>query len=231
MLSSSQSRALDKTYSKLPMSFEKNVGQSRAGADFIARGSGYSVFLAPGEALLALKKQEPSDRTSDAFPKHKEGAATIRMRLVGSGPARAAGEDQLPGKVNYLIGNDSTKWHRGMPTFAKVRYPGVYPGIDVVYYGNQGRLEYDFIVNPGADPGTITLAFTGGRIDTKKDGDLVLATAGGSMSMHWPYIYQEIDGAKRPVAGGFVKRDPPGLACPFRRVWRRQGPAPTDDRV
>jgi hypothetical protein len=75
-----------------------------------------------------------------------------------------------------------------------------------VYYGNQGRLEYDFIVNPGADPGTITLAFTGGRIDTKKDGDLVLATAGGSMSMHRPYIYQEIDGAKRPVAGGYAKR-------------------------
>jgi hypothetical protein len=169
MLSSSPSRALDKMYSKLPMSFEKNVGQNRAGADFIARGSGYSVFLAPGEAVLALKKQRQSDRTSDGLAKHKERTATIRMTLVGSGPSRAAG-DQLPGKVNYFIGNDPTKWHREMPTFAKVRYPGVYPGIDVVYYGNQGRLEYDFIVTPGADPGAITLAFTGARIDIEKDG-------------------------------------------------------------
>jgi hypothetical protein len=128
------------------------------------------------------------------------------MTLAGSGPARAAGEDQLPGKVNYFMGNDSTKWHRDMATFAKVRYPGVYPGIDVVYYGNQGRLEYDFIVTPGADPGAITLAFTGAKIDTKKDGDLVLATAGGSLSMHRPYIYQEIDGAKHPIAGGYAKR-------------------------
>ena len=202
MLSTSPSRALDKTYSKLPMSFEKNVGQAGAGADFIARGSGCSVSLASGEAVLALKKQRPLDRPSDRLAKHKERAAIIRMTLVGSGPARAAGEDQLPGKVNYFIGNDATMWRRDMPTFAKVRYPGVYPGVDVVYYGNQGRLEYDFIVTPGSDPRAITLAFTGATIHIEEDGDLVLATAGGSMSMHRPYIYQEIGGAKRPIAGG-----------------------------
>ena len=88
MLSTSPSRALDKTYSKLPMSFEKNVGQAGAGADFIARGSGYSVSLASGEAVLALKKQRPLDRPSDNLAKHKERAAIIRMTLVGSGPAR-----------------------------------------------------------------------------------------------------------------------------------------------
>lgn len=205
MLSSSPSRALDKTYSKLPMSFEKIIGQSRAGADFIARGAGYSVLLGPGEVVLAMKKRDP-ERTSGTFPKHKEGAATIRMTLVGSGPGRATGEDKLPGKVNYFIGNDSTKWHRDMPTFAKVRYQNVYAGIDVVYYGNQGRLEYDFIVTPGADPGAISLSFTGAKVDTERDGDLVLAMAGGSMSMHRPYIYQEIDGTKRPISGGYAKR-------------------------
>ena len=168
ILSSLPGRALDKTYGKLPMSFEKNFGQGGAGADFVARGSGYSVFLAPGEAVLALKKQKPLDRPSNGFAGNKERAATIRMTLVGSGPARAAAEDQLPGKVNYFLGNDATKWRRDLPTFAKVRYPGVYPGIDVVYYGNQGRLEYDFIVTPGADPKAIALAFTGARIDIER---------------------------------------------------------------
>jgi hypothetical protein len=206
ILSSLPGRALDKTYSKLPMSFEKNVGQGGAGADFIARGSGYSVFLTPGEAVLALKKQRPLDRPSDGLSRHKERAATIRMSLVGSGPARAAAEDQLPGKVNYFLGNDAAKWRRDLPTFAKVRYPGVYPGIDVVYYGNQGRLEYDFIVNPGADPRAITLAFTGARIDIDQDGGLVFAMADGSMAMHRPYIYQEIGGTKRSIAGGYAKR-------------------------
>jgi len=202
---SSPSRALNKAYSKLPMSFEKNVGQSRAGADFMARGAGYSVLLASGEAVLALKKQGPSDRASDTLANHKERTATIHMTLVGSDPAGAAVEDQLPGKVNYFVGNDPTKWHRDMRTFAKVHYSGVYPGIDVVYYGNQGRLEYDFIVSPGADPGAITLAFTGAGIDIENDGDLVLAAEGGSISMHRPYNYQEIDGAKREISGGYAK--------------------------
>lgn len=195
---SSESRPIKKTYTNLPMSFEKNVGQSRAGADFIARGSGYSVFLAARETVLALKKQ-------------RKDTAAIRMTLVGSALVRAAGEDQLPGKVNYFMGNDPTKWRRDMRTFAKVRYPEVYPGIDVVYYGNQGRLEYDFIVAPGADAGAITLSFTGASIDIENCGDLAIRAEGGSMSMHRPYIYQEIDGAKRTIAGGYTQRADGGI--------------------
>ena len=106
---SSPSRALHNTYAKLPMTFEKNVGQSRTGADFIARGSGYSVFLRPDEAVLALKKQREPGRIFDVSAEQKESTATIRMRLAGSGPSRAAAEEQLPGKVNYLVGNDATK--------------------------------------------------------------------------------------------------------------------------
>jgi beta-propeller repeat-containing protein len=174
--------------------------------DFIARGAGYSVFLTPGEAVLAVKKQRPADRTHEPATRQAEGGATIRMALVGSGPARAAGEDEFPAKANYFIGNDPGKWHRGVPTFAKVRYAGVYPGIDVVYYGNQRQLEYDFIVSPGADPGAITLAFTGASVGIEKSGDLVLAAAGGHVSMHRPRIYQEIDGTKLAVSGGYVKR-------------------------
>ena len=197
---------LDKTYSKLPMIFEKNGGQSGTRVDFIARGSGYTVFLAAGEAVLRVKKQRPPDRIANAVRKHEENGATIRMALVNSNPARAAGENQLPGKVNYFLGHDPAKWRRDVPTFAKVRYQSVYPGIDVVYYGNQDRLEYDFIVSPGTDPAAITLAFTGARVEIEKGGDIVLAEAHGSSSMRRPYIYQEIEGTKRAIAGGYVKR-------------------------
>lgn len=199
--------ALDKTYSKLPMSFEKNAGQSRFGVDFIARGSGYSVLLASSEAVLVVKTHKPLDRIIEPNSKHDESVATIHMALVGSEPARGVvGEDKLPGKANYFVGHDPAQWHRDVPTFAKVRYSRVYPGIDVVYYGNQGRLEYDFIVSPGADPAAITLGFTGAAAEIDKDGDLVLALADAATSMPRPYIYQEIAGKQRAIAGGYVKR-------------------------
>jgi hypothetical protein len=199
--------ALEKTYSKLPMSFEKNAGQSRPGVDFIARGSGYSVLLASSEAVLVVKRHKPLDRIIEHDSKHDESIATIHMALVGSAPARGVvGEDQLPGKANYFVGHDPGQWHRDVPTFAKVRYSRVYPGIDVVYYGNQGRLEYDFVVSPGADPSAITLGFTGAAAEIDKDGDLVLALADAATSMRRPYIYQEIAGKQRAITGGYVKR-------------------------
>jgi hypothetical protein len=183
----------DRTYGTIPMSFGKNVGQSHAGVDFIAKGSGYGVFLSANEAVLAVKKRDAD-------------GATIRMQLAGASPAQAAGEDQLSGKANYFLGREPANWYRDVPLFAKVRYSSVYPGIDVVYYGNEGRLEYDFIVSRGADPRAIALAFSGADADINKDGDLVLTVAGGSLSMHRPYIYQQTGGAKRAVAGGYVKR-------------------------
>ena len=199
--------ALEKTYSKLPMRFEKNAGQTRSGVDFVARGSGYSVLLASGEAVLMVKTHKPLDRIIEPNSRHDESVATIRMALVGSEPARGVvGEDMLPGKANYFVGHDPAQWHRDVPTFAKVHYSRVYPGIDVAYYGNQGRLEYDFIVSPGADPSAIVLGFTGAAAEIDKDGDLVLALADAATSMRRPYIYQEIAGKQRAIAGGYVKR-------------------------
>src|SRR5262249_28872810 len=153
--------AFENTYNKLPMAFEKNAGQSRPGVDFIARGSGYSVLLASSEAVLVVKTHTALDRIIEPASRHDESVATINMALIGSAPATAVGENKLPGKANYFVGHDPAQWRRDVPTFAKVRYSRVYPGIDVVYYGNQGRLEYDFIVSPGADPSAITLGFTG----------------------------------------------------------------------
>src|SRR5881275_3237430 len=103
----------------------------------------------------------------------------IRMVLDGANKNPAAsGDELLPGKSNYFIGNDPAKWHRDIPQFARVRYENVYPGVNLVYYGNQGRLEYDFVVAPGADPRAITLSVEGAEsVRLNRHGDLVLHTA------------------------------------------------------
>ena len=108
------------------------------------------------------------------------------MRLAGGNPrALVSGIDELPGKVNYLVGSDRGQWKTGIPTFAKVKYQGVYSGIDLVYYGNQGHLEYDFIIAPGADPRVIAMNFEGaGRLEVDDNGDLVLKAGSSSLRQH-----------------------------------------------
>ncbi|MBX3303499.1 MAG: hypothetical protein KF693_14890 [Nitrospira sp.] len=108
--------------------------------------------------------------------------AVVRMKLEGANPSPAIdGLEQLPGIVNYFIGNDPAKWRTKIPTYAKVQYEEVYPSIDLAYYGNQGKLEYDFIVAPGADPNQIMLAFEGtSDIKVAESGDLLLTTALGT---------------------------------------------------
>ena len=124
------------------------------------------------------------------------------MLLAGANPtSQVVGLEELPGKANYFIGNDRTKWRTNIPTYAKVRYQEVYPGVDLVYYSKQGQLEYDFVVAPGADPKTISLAFTGAeRIEAENEGDLILRTAGGNIRLHRPVVYQEIDGTRKSIA-------------------------------
>jgi hypothetical protein len=123
-----------------------------------------------------------------------------RLTLVNANPqAKAAGHDALPGKSHYLIGNDPATWRTNISTYAKVTYAGVYPGVDLVYYGNRGRLEYDFVLAPGADPDLVTLAFEGTRdvhIDAR--GDLVLSVeGGGEVRQHKPVVFQERAGVKQ----------------------------------
>lgn len=179
---------------QLPLRFEPNQGQTDLTVNFLARGAGYGLFLTPDQAVLKLgSTKNPS---------------VVRMQLAGSNrAATATGADQLPGRSNYFIGNDPAKWHRDIPQFSRVRYEGVYPGVDLVYYGNQGQLEYDFEVSPGADPSQIALRF-GGPEKTRLDGsgNLILASAGGEIRLKAPDIYQEFGAEKRAVAGRYVVR-------------------------
>ena len=129
----------------------------------------------------------------------------VRMRLVGANPApQVVGQDALPGKAHYLTGPAST-WRTQIPTYARVRYHEVYAGIDLVYYGNQRQLEYDFVLAPGADPSTITLAFQGvDSLEVDAQGNLVLHTPGGIIHQLKPRIYQEVEGVRQEIPGGYV---------------------------
>jgi hypothetical protein len=180
------------SYGRLPLSFEANQGQSEHPSSFLSRGTDYTLFLSGSDALLELRNAQSR-------------SSVVRMNLVGSNPKSAGiGMDTLPGRVNYLVGNDSSKWRTDIPTYAKVRYEEVYPGVDVVYYGNHRQLEYDFIVAPGADPDRIKLDFEGpDDVTVDAAGDLLLSTAGGPVRMHKPFVYQEIDGTRVPIEGAF----------------------------
>lgn len=191
--------------SGLPLAFEPNQGQGSLKPDdnrarFVARGAGYGLFLGSQGATLTL--------LSPAAAKHSaERVNVIEMKLAGADPsATLAPVDPLPGKSNYFISNDSSKWRVGVPQFARVQYNHVYPGINLVFYGNQGQLEYDFQVAPGADPSRAELEFRGASQVDLEDGTLRIATGTGSLQLLAPRVYQEIAGQKHIVEGRFVLR-------------------------
>jgi len=203
-------------YGKLPMHFEANQGQTDNQVRFLSRGGGYTLFLTSTQAVLALGKPQGNaaaageEPFTPAPPQTKELDHTIlRMWFVGGDPSPGiTGIGQLPGSVNYFIGNDPSKWRANVPTYAGVRYKDVYPGIDVAFYGNERQLEYDFIVPPGSDPKTITLAFEGvDKLEVDGQGDLVLHMGGGEIRQHKPLVYQEVDGVRQEIQGGYVTKD------------------------
>ncbi len=178
-------------FGKLPLSFQPNLGQADARVQFVSRGQGYSLYLEPGEAWVRLESQ-PSRNNVDM----------LRMKLVGAdAKAVAVGLEKQAGVVNYLVGSDPEKWHSGIPTYGKVRYTGIYPGIDLVFYGNQRQLEYDFIVGAGVDPGQIAWQIEGAKLGVDAKGDLRLDAPNGPASFKRPEIYQ-MDGDRRIAVDG-----------------------------
>ncbi len=185
--------------SHLPLIFEPNQGQASSGVNFVARGAGYSLYLDPAGAVLATQ--------SSHSPKSSAAVEAVRMALVGANPAaEVVGSDPLPGKSNYFIGNDPKKWHAGIPQYAGVHYKNVYPGIDLVFYGSQGHLEYDFNVAPGADPSQAELKFDGAGKLELSGGDLILKGTGANVRLQAPRIYQTSAGERHSVEGRFVLR-------------------------
>jgi uncharacterized repeat protein (TIGR01451 family) len=176
---------------KLPLSFEPAARQN----EFITRGAGYDLLLTPTGSSLGFPKSRIHNRNQ-----------IISIQLAGANvDAKGTGRDPLPGKSNYLIGNDPSRWRTNIATFAKVHYQQVYPGIDLVYYGNRKQLEYDFELAPGADPRAIRFVFNREvRPRISATGDLVLKTAAGEIREQKPVAYQEIDGERHPIQAGYV---------------------------
>jgi hypothetical protein len=196
-------------YGKLPLSFEPNLGQTAKQVQWLARGPQYTLFLAGHDAVLELNQIVPGKRVAidPAEMRSKISSSAIRMNLLGAQTAlTAAGEDPQQGKSNYFTGNDPSKWQRNVPMYGKVRLKSVYPGIDLVYYGRQGQLEYDFVVAAGADPSTIRWGFDGAKPEIAPNGDLLLPVAGASdqIRLNKPVVYQVKDGVHHPVDGSFV---------------------------
>ena len=207
-----QARAIG-TYGRLSLGFEANQGQADSRVRFLSHGGTYSLFLTPREAVLALQKtqtlklQRKASGLLHARQSGKPATPTVlRMQLVGSNAAASmVGLDELPGKSNYFIGNDPARRHTNIPNYRKVAEDGVYPGINLVYYGNQRQLEYDFVVAPGADPRAIRLALQGAdHLMVDSHGDLIASMEKGDVSFQRPVAYQEDSrGARRPIAARY----------------------------
>ncbi|MGO9084684.1 MAG: SBBP repeat-containing protein [Candidatus Sulfotelmatobacter sp.] len=211
--SPAQKSQIVENFGRLPLSFEANHGQADKSVKFLSRGRGYELYLTGDKAVLTLRSPAPGavrvglQRKRRPLAKSVEFAPdVVRMRLAGAtGKAEPTGEEPLPGTANYFIGNDPARWHTSVPTYAKVRYTGVYPGIDLVYYGNQRQLEYDFVVAPGAEPKSVRLQFSGAKeLHLAANGDVVVTTANGALTLRKPLVYQIVDGNRRSIAGDFV---------------------------
>jgi hypothetical protein len=207
-------------YAKLPLSFEVNRGQAGSDIQFLSRGYGLDLFLGSGDATFLIEQEDPrapsrplSDRAQDVSPLlsllsgplTNESSASelqppspvaphlLRMSLLGARPGlQGIGVGPSLGKANYILGNDPKNWQTNLETYSKVKFAGIYPGIDLLYYGNQRRLEYDFVVAPGSSTKQIQLAFAGvdhARIDPSS-GDLVLASGDAEVRFQKPSIYQ-----------------------------------------
>jgi hypothetical protein len=186
---------VSKFQARVPLSFERNAGQiADKSAAWVGRGNCYSLALSATGATIVPSAPGRSD--------------VVRMQFLNARP-QAASEplEPLPGKTNYLIGRDSRRWIQNLATYGRIEYRNVYDGIDVAWYGNQGQLEYDFLVQPGADPNRIRVRFEGARkLVLDSAGDVRIETSAGSMQVRLPEVYQEIAGARKPVQGRYVLR-------------------------
>jgi photosystem II stability/assembly factor-like uncharacterized protein len=178
----------------LPLRFEPDTQPGIDSSTFVARGSGYALAVSRSGMAIAVR------------PRSTDRAATITMRLVGSSSRSVVtARHELPGVTNYFEGGDPKAWRTNIRGYSQVDYRDVYPGIDVVYYGNQQKLEYDFRIAPGVRPSTIAMAFEGAvkpKVDTA--GNLVISGTGGTLIQHPPVIYQEDHGTRRAIDGGYV---------------------------
>ncbi len=205
----------EEAYANLPMGFEENRGQAAREVRFVAHGSGYALAFTPQETDITLLRR----RVMNGSPLNRaaylralraalkaQSTTVIRMQLEGINPSpEVAAADKLPGQTNYFVGNDPKKWVTDVPSYARVKYSGIYPGVDLVFYGNQRHLEYDFVIAPGADPKSVKLKIEGAqKLAINSRGDLVLSVSDGNVEFKKPVIYQTVGSERREIAGNYA---------------------------
>ncbi|MBK9709621.1 MAG: SBBP repeat-containing protein [Acidobacteria bacterium] len=207
-------------YTRLPMHFEENQGQADPAVRYIARGHGYQVFLTSEEAVLNLERSECGkgndgcSKADGSIDSNRTRSGRLRFKLHNNNNSTESSSLRATGKLktisNYFIGNDPEKWHTSIPNYSRVEYGGVYPGVDLVFYGSQQSLEYDFVVSPGTDPGQISLSIEGADgIELDAGGDIVLQVAGEKVYHRSPVIYQD-GGQEGGQTGGSGRRNVKG---------------------
>lgn len=184
---------IDENTGRLPLSFEMNVGQSDAKYQFLASGEGHYVFVSADSLVLDLRDRADAP------------GGIVEMGLPGAnGKASWQSLEALPGRVNYIVGNNPANWKTNIPTYARVRYRDVYPGIDIDYYGRQEELEYDFVVRPGADPNAIAMQFKGDvEVSLEEGGALAVRHGERLVRWHKPRIHQAVASGTRQIDGGY----------------------------
>ncbi|HKV41835.1 MAG TPA: SBBP repeat-containing protein, partial [Blastocatellia bacterium] len=199
---------IDAAYGKLPLVFEANQGQLPANVKFVSRSAGRNLFLTSNAATVVVAKGDATKQPgTDRGTAGAHGLA-VEMKLKGANPhAEIGGGALLPGTDNYFLGNDPSRWRTGIPTYGRVLYRGIYPGVDLAYHGSDQQLEYDFSVAPHVDPRVIRLSFRGlknMRLD--QNGDLVLATTAGEIRHLKPSVYQQDGDTRHYITGRFSIR-------------------------
>ena len=209
---SSQPKLLE-SFAALPLGFEQNQGQADGGVRYVARAAGYSIYLSPDGMLLAFDSR-------DAMQTKPE---LVRMSLANANQkVEPQGTNLFPGIFNYYIGNDPAKWRTGIQQFRQVRYHDVYPGVDLIFYGNRQQLEFDFGIAPGVDPSRIALRVDGARLRNSK-GDLELVTPSGRVAvLKRPELYQGDRKTRHIVSGGYIVRERNEIAFETGKYDARQ---------
>jgi hypothetical protein len=204
-------------YGRPPLTFEANEGQTESEVNFLTHADGATIFLTATETVFvrAVSTAGESGPASPLKSFDKQALAkasappqlsVLRMQIENANPQPTiAALDRQEGIVNYLIGNDASQWHTNIPTYARVKIAGVYPGVDMIYYGSGGLLEYDFVIQPGTDTSQLSLKFDGADgLQIDPNGDLVIKTAAGDVQQQKPSVYQEAEGGRQEIEGGYV---------------------------